>query len=66
MCVITVIIFYFLELLTIQSEEENAFVLDYSQQVWKGSVEVIVWLGMYYDSDSEWNCGTFLARFITN
>uniref|UniRef100_A0A3Q0SSE1 CD302 molecule n=1 Tax=Amphilophus citrinellus TaxID=61819 RepID=A0A3Q0SSE1_AMPCI len=41
------------ELLTIQSEEENTFVIDYSLQVWKGSVEVNVWLGMYYDTNSK-------------
>uniref|UniRef100_A0A3Q0SSC0 CD302 molecule n=1 Tax=Amphilophus citrinellus TaxID=61819 RepID=A0A3Q0SSC0_AMPCI len=41
------------ELLTIQSEEENTFVIDYSLQVWKGSVEVNVWLGMYYDTNTQ-------------
>ncbi|XP_077391983.1 CD302 antigen isoform X1 [Festucalex cinctus] len=39
------------ELLTIQSAEENEFVIKYSPEVWKG--EVNVWLGMYYDTNSE-------------
>ncbi|XP_077583905.1 CD302 antigen isoform X2 [Stigmatopora nigra] len=39
------------ELLSIQSAEENDFVLKYSPEVWKG--EVNVWLGMYYDTNSE-------------
>ncbi|XP_069558584.1 CD302 antigen isoform X1 [Brachyistius frenatus] len=39
------------ELLTIQSAEENDFVLHYSPEVWKEDVNV--WLGMYYDSNSE-------------
>ncbi|XP_041857907.1 CD302 antigen isoform X2 [Melanotaenia boesemani] len=39
------------ELLTIQSAEENDFVIEYSPQVWKGNVNV--WLGMYYDTNSE-------------
>uniref|UniRef100_A0A669BJX8 CD302 molecule n=1 Tax=Oreochromis niloticus TaxID=8128 RepID=A0A669BJX8_ORENI len=41
------------ELLTIQSGEENKFVIDYSSEVWKNSPPVIVWLGMYYDSNSK-------------
>ncbi|XP_068612999.1 CD302 antigen-like [Brachionichthys hirsutus] len=39
------------ELLTVQSREENDFVIKYSPKVWKGVVNV--WLGMYYDTDSE-------------
>ncbi|XP_054643019.1 CD302 antigen isoform X2 [Dunckerocampus dactyliophorus] len=39
------------ELLTIQSVEENDFVVKYSPEVWKGQVNV--WLGMYYDTNSE-------------
>ncbi|CAB1427773.1 unnamed protein product [Pleuronectes platessa] len=39
------------ELLTIQSVEENDFVIKYSPEVWKGNVNV--WLGMYYDTSSE-------------
>ncbi|XP_041663677.1 CD302 antigen [Cheilinus undulatus] len=39
------------ELLTIQSAEENDFVINYSPEVWKGVVNV--WLGMYYDTNSE-------------
>ncbi|KAM4608480.1 CD302 antigen [Polymixia lowei] len=39
------------ELVTIQSAEENAFVINYSPEVWKGTVNV--WLGMYYDTNSE-------------
>lgn len=39
------------ELLSIQSAEENDFVLKYSPQVWKGTVNV--WLGMYYDTNSK-------------
>ncbi|XP_020499844.1 CD302 antigen [Labrus bergylta] len=39
------------ELLTIQSTEENDFVIKYSPEVWKGLVNV--WLGMYYDTNSE-------------
>ncbi|TKS67269.1 CD302 antigen [Collichthys lucidus] len=39
------------ELLTIHSAEENEFVLKYSPEVWKGAVNV--WLGMYYDTNSE-------------
>ncbi|XP_034430945.1 CD302 antigen isoform X1 [Hippoglossus hippoglossus] len=39
------------ELLTIQSAEENDFVIKYSPEVWKGNVNV--WLGMYYDTSSE-------------
>lgn len=45
------------ELLTIQSAEENEFVMSYSPEVWKGNVNV--WLGMYYDTDSKsrWSRG---------
>ncbi|XP_072253215.1 CD302 antigen [Leuresthes tenuis] len=39
------------ELLTIQSADENEFVLNYSPKVWKGNVNV--WLGMYYDTNSD-------------
>ncbi|XP_072300454.1 CD302 antigen [Eucyclogobius newberryi] len=39
------------DLLTIQSAEENDFVINYSPEVWKGNVNV--WLGMYYDTNSE-------------
>lgn len=39
------------DLLTIQSAEENDFVINYSPKVWKGNVNV--WLGMYYDTNSE-------------
>ncbi|CAJ1079299.1 CD302 antigen [Xyrichtys novacula] len=39
------------ELLTIQSKEENDFVINYCPEVWKGLVNV--WLGMYYDTSSE-------------
>ncbi|XP_061697133.1 CD302 antigen [Syngnathoides biaculeatus] len=39
------------ELLSIQSAEENDFVVKYSPEVWKG--EVNVWLGMYYDTNIE-------------
>ncbi|KAM9850690.1 CD302 antigen [Aulostomus maculatus] len=39
------------ELLTIQSAAENDFVIKYSPEVWKGNVNV--WLGMYYDTDSD-------------
>ncbi|KAF7668821.1 hypothetical protein LDENG_00285780 [Lucifuga dentata] len=39
------------ELLSIQSAEENDFVIKYSPAVWKGNVNV--WLGMYYDINSE-------------
>lgn len=39
------------ELLTVQSAEENDFVIKYSPEVWKGNVNV--WLGMYYDTNSE-------------
>ncbi|KAM7380590.1 hypothetical protein PAMP_003877 [Pampus punctatissimus] len=39
------------ELLTIQSAEENDFAIKYSPEVWKGNINV--WLGMYYDTDSE-------------
>uniref|UniRef100_A0A8C9ZT28 CD302 molecule n=1 Tax=Sander lucioperca TaxID=283035 RepID=A0A8C9ZT28_SANLU len=39
------------ELLTIQSAEENDFVIKYSPAVWKNNVNV--WLGMYYDTNSD-------------
>ncbi|XP_059895922.1 CD302 antigen isoform X3 [Gadus macrocephalus] len=39
------------ELVTIQSQEENEFILKYSPEVWKGNTNV--WLGMYYDTSSE-------------
>lgn len=39
------------DLLTIQSAEENDLVINYSPEVWKGNVNV--WLGMYYDTNSE-------------
>ncbi|XP_049583878.1 CD302 antigen isoform X1 [Syngnathus scovelli] len=39
------------ELLSIQSAEENDFVVKYSPEVWKGKVNL--WLGMYYDTNSE-------------
>ncbi|XP_029315653.1 CD302 antigen [Cottoperca gobio] len=39
------------ELLTIQSAEENDFVIKYSPEVWKNNVNV--WLGMYYDTNSD-------------
>ncbi|XP_047457553.1 CD302 antigen [Mugil cephalus] len=39
------------ELLSVQSAEENDFVVKYSPSVWKGRVNV--WLGMYYDTNSE-------------
>ncbi|XP_070770869.1 CD302 antigen [Enoplosus armatus] len=39
------------ELLTIQSAKENDFVIKYSPEVWKGTVNV--WLGMYYDTNSD-------------
>ncbi|CAG5865546.1 CD302 antigen [Menidia menidia] len=39
------------ELLTIQSADENNFVLSYSPNVWIGNVNV--WLGMYYDTNSD-------------
>ncbi|XP_059199449.1 CD302 antigen isoform X2 [Centropristis striata] len=39
------------ELLTVESTEENSFVVKYSPEVWKGNVNV--WLGMYYDTNSD-------------
>ncbi|XP_071379153.1 CD302 antigen [Centroberyx affinis] len=39
------------ELVTIQSAEENDFIINYSPEVWKGNVSV--WLGMYFDTDSD-------------
>jgi hypothetical protein len=41
-----------LELLSVQSAEENNFITKYSPQVWKGNIHV--WLGMYYDSDGKY------------
>ncbi|XP_015225903.1 PREDICTED: CD302 antigen [Cyprinodon variegatus] len=38
-------------LLTIQSAEENEFVMSYSPEVWKGNVNI--WLGMKYDIDDD-------------
>lgn len=43
---------YFVELVTIQSAEENDFVISYSKKVWKETTNM--WLGMYYDTDSKW------------
>ena len=43
----------FLELLTVQSAEENDFVVNYSPEVWKGIVNM--WLGMYYDTTSKYH-----------
>uniref|UniRef100_A0A1A8L419 CD302 molecule n=2 Tax=Nothobranchius TaxID=28779 RepID=A0A1A8L419_9TELE len=39
------------ELLTIQSAEDNDFVIKYSREVWKGVV--VMWMGMYYDTNSD-------------
>ncbi|XP_029937247.1 CD302 antigen [Myripristis murdjan] len=39
------------ELVTIQSAEENDFIINYSPHVWKGKINV--WLGMFFDTDSE-------------
>lgn len=50
-CVIHIYAMLFLELLTIQSAEENNFVIKYSPAVWKNNVNV--WLGMYYDTNSK-------------
>ncbi|XP_017279871.1 CD302 antigen [Kryptolebias marmoratus] len=38
-------------LLSIQSAEENDFVINYSREVWKGAV--VMWLGMYFDTNSD-------------
>ncbi|XP_047225596.1 CD302 antigen [Girardinichthys multiradiatus] len=38
-------------LLTIQTAEENDFVVSYSLEVWKGNVNI--WLGMKYDTDDD-------------
>lgn len=46
-------ILFFLELLSIQSAEENDFAMNYSPAVWKGTVNV--WLGMYFDTNSEYH-----------
>lgn len=43
---------FFPELLSIQSAQENDFAVKYSPEVWKGTVNV--WLGMYFDTDSEY------------
>lgn len=39
------------ELVSIQSAEENDFVINYSHNVWKENINM--WLGMYYDTDTE-------------
>ncbi|XP_037344939.1 CD302 antigen isoform X2 [Pungitius pungitius] len=39
------------ELLSIQSAEENDFVVKYSPEVWKNNVNI--WLGMYFDTNSD-------------
>lgn len=44
---------FFPELLSIQSAEENDFAIKYSPEVWKGTVNM--WLGMYFDTDSEYH-----------
>lgn len=51
--IVSYIALLFLELLTIQSAEENDFVIKYSPEVWKGIVNV--WLGMYYDTNSKYH-----------
>lgn len=43
---------FFPELVTIQSAEENDFIINYSPHVWKGQINV--WLGMFYDTDSKY------------
>lgn len=70
---ITVLCF-FTELLTIQSAEENDFVINYSPEVWKEVVNV--WLGMYYDTNGRYfvnnmeikcflfNFNIFISNFI--
>lgn len=45
-------IIFFTELLSVQSAEENDFVLNYSPMVWKGVMNV--WLGMNFDTDSKY------------
>lgn len=53
-CVIFVVYYAFIpELLSIQSAEENDFVVKYSPEVWKNNVNV--WLGMYYDTNSTYH-----------
>lgn len=55
-CVCVILLYIallFLELLTVQSAEENDFVIKYSPAVWKGIVNV--WLGMYYDTNSKYH-----------
>lgn len=47
------VVVVFLELLNIQSAEENDFVIKYSPEVWKGNINV--WLGMYYDTNSKYH-----------
>lgn len=47
------ILFFFPELLSIQSAEENDFAVNYSPEVWKGTMNV--WLGMYFDTNSEYH-----------
>lgn len=52
LCLCLCCFFWFiLGLLTIQSAEENDFVINYSREVWNGTV--IMWLGMYFDTDSK-------------
>lgn len=47
------LLWFFPELLTIQSAEENDFVIKYSPAVWKN--EINIWLGMYYDTNSKYH-----------
>lgn len=51
----------FLELLTIKSAEENEFVIKYSPEVWKDTVNV--WLGMYYDTNSKYRVTGVLWKY---
>ena len=51
-CVLLYMALLLPELLTVQSAEENDFVIKYSPEVWKGNVNV--WLGMYYDTNSKY------------
>lgn len=46
-----IVLCFLLELVSVQSAEENDFIIKYSPQVWKGNIHV--WLGMYYDSDGK-------------
>lgn len=52
------------ELLSIQSAEENDFVVKYSPEVWKGNVNV--WLGMYYDTNSKYNVTRRIQSMMDN